>query len=192
MPNESAKRPGGRSSRVKAAVFEAVETLLTERPGELPSMAEIAKHAGVNPTSLYRRWRDVQGLVGEVAVTRLMRELPVPDTGSLREDLLAWAWSAARSLSSRRDLSLLRIVGATPPIGAGPTELRKAPIGRRIEELEAMLTRGRARGEKAPPVMDVLELVLAPIYLAALFVGPIEDMRYVAKLVDRALRLASS
>src|ERR1700677_3732726 len=98
MPKPS-KRPGGRSSRVRKAVFEAVEGLLVERPGDLPSMADIAGRAGVNPTSLYRRWHDVRILAGEVAVERLMRDLPVPDTGSLRDDLIGWGAAAARGLS---------------------------------------------------------------------------------------------
>jgi len=184
------KRPGGRSSRVRKAVFEAVEGLLVERPGDLPSMASIAERAGVNPTSLYRRWRDVRILAGEVAVDRLMRELPVPDTGSLREDLIGWGASAARGLSTRRSVSLLRIMAATPP--SGETDLRKLPIARRLEELDAMLSRAKKRGEPTPVLGDVLELVLAPIYLAALFLGPIRDTRDVARLVDRAIALQAT
>jgi hypothetical protein len=38
--------------------------------------------------------------------------------------------------------------------------------------------------------MDVLELVLAPIYLHGLFLGPLRDAS-VDRLVDRALALAS-
>src|SRR5277367_4263928 len=109
-----ATRPGGRSSRVKEAVFAAVEALLAENPNDLPSMTAIAERAGVSPTSLYRRWGEVRLLAGAVAVDRLMQELPVPDTGSLREDLIGWASAAARSLSNRRDQALLRIMTAAP------------------------------------------------------------------------------
>jgi AcrR family transcriptional regulator len=183
-----ASRPGGRSLRVKAAVFAAVDSLLAENPNELPSMAVIAERAGVSPTSLYRRWGEARLLVGAVAVDRLMRELPVPDTGSLRGDLIGWASAAAHSLSNRRDIALLRIMTAAPASGAGdPHDL---PIGRRLGEVEAMLARGQARGEATPPVMAVLEIVLAPIYLHALFLGPIAGGEAIARLVDRALALA--
>jgi len=184
-----ATRPGGRSSRVKEAVFAAMEALLAENPSDLPSMAAIAERAGVSPTSLYRRWGEVRLLAGAVAVERLMHELPVPDTGSLREDLIGWASAAARSLSNRRDLALLRIMTAVPAAGSAG-DPRDLPIGRRIGELEAMLARGKARNEPTPPMMDVLELVLAPIYLHALFLGPMEGGNAVARLVDRALSLA--
>jgi AcrR family transcriptional regulator len=187
------KRPGGRSSRITQAVFDAVESLLAEAPSEIPSMAEIAQRAEVNPTTLYRRWTDARELVGEVAVSRLMRDNPVQDTGSVRGDLIRWGNSVARSLSTRRNITLLRILTATPTAGAAVSDmrsLRELPIGRRIVELETVLARGKKRGEITPKVMDVLELVLAPIYLHGLFLGPLRDAS-VDRLVDRALALAS-
>ena len=185
------KRPGGRSLRVKDAVFAAVEALLAENPNEVPSMAAIAERAGVSPTSLYRRWGEARLLAGAVAVDRLMQDLPVPDTGSLRGDLIGWASAAAHSLSNRQDLALFRILTAVPAAGASAEALLDLPIGRRIAELEAMLARGRARSETTPGMMDVLELVLAPIYLHALFLGPMAGGDGVARLVDRVLALAA-
>jgi AcrR family transcriptional regulator len=180
-------RPGGRSSRVKAAVFAAVEEILAEAPDEMPSMAAIAERAKVNTTSLYRRWADARVLLSAVAVDRLMRNHPIADTGSVRGDLIAWGNGVARSLSTRRNIALLRMLTATPA-GARAAELQDLPIARRAAELEAVLERGRKRGELTPKVMDVLELVLAPIYLHGLFLGPLRDPA-IDRLVDRALLL---
>jgi AcrR family transcriptional regulator len=193
MPKSPSKRPGGRSTRITRAVFEAVESLLAEAPAEIPSMALIADRADVNPSTLYRRWTDARVLVGAVAVDRLMRDNPVQDTGSVRGDLIRWGNSVARSISTRRNIALLRILTATPASGAGVSHLRNLrdlPIGRRVAELELVLARGKKRGEITPKVMDVLELVLAPIYLHGLFLGPLRDPS-VDRLVDRALALAS-
>jgi AcrR family transcriptional regulator len=154
-------------------------------------MAAVAERAKVNPTSLYRRWRDVRLLAGAVAVDRLMRELPVPDTGSLRNDIIGWAASVARSLSTRRNVAMLRIMTAVPEPSKDSTDLNELPIGRRARELEAMLTRGKKRGEKTPELVDIFELVLAPIYLRALFLGPIKSVGGVERLVDRALALTA-
>jgi AcrR family transcriptional regulator len=187
------KRPGGRSRRVTEAVFEAVESLLAEAPSEIPSIPAIAQRAKVNPTTLYRRWIGARELVGAVAVSRLMRDNPVHDTGSVRGDLIRWGNSVARSLSTRRSITLLRILTATPSAGARVLDmrsLRDLPIGRRVVELETVLARGKKRGEIIPKVMDVMELVLAPIYLHGLFLGPLRDAS-VDRLVDRALALAS-
>jgi hypothetical protein len=53
-----------------------------------------------------------------------------------------------------------------------------------------MLARAAKRGERTPSIIDVLELVLAPIYLHALFLGPISNPSGVDRIVDRALALA--
>ncbi len=190
MEKAPVSRPGGRSLRVQEAVFGAMEALLTENDGDMPSMAAVAARAQVNPTSLYRRWRDIRFLAGAVAVDRLMRDLPVPDTGSLRGDLTGWAASAAASLGTHYNVTLLRILTAVPQSGGTATDLHDRPIGRRVRELEIMLARAAPRGETAPPVMDVLQIVLAPIYLRALFLGPIESTDGVEGLVDRLLTMA--
>jgi AcrR family transcriptional regulator len=190
MVKHSGTRPGGRSRRVREAVFAAVEDLLTESPGELPPLAVIAARAGVNPTSLYRRWRDARTLAGEVAVARLMRELPVPDTGSVRGDLVGWAVSTALSLATPGDVALLRILTAAPRPEGNVSNLHDLPIGPRVAELEAMLARGAARGERVPTIGDVLEIVLAPLYLRAFFIGPFDSTEGIERLVDRLLDLS--
>jgi AcrR family transcriptional regulator len=185
------RRPGGRSGRIKEAVFAAVGALLQEHPAELPAMAAIAERAEVNPTSLYRRWGDVSRLVGEVAVDRLMREHPIRDTGSVRGDLVVWGIGVARGVSSRGNLTLLRILTAVPAEPADFEDIRSRPMGARLAELEKVLRRGQARGECVPTIGDVLEIVLAPIYLHGLFLGPMNrPTAGVQKLVDRALALA--
>jgi AcrR family transcriptional regulator len=172
MTKSRDSRPGGRSTRVREAVFSAVEALLDENPGDMPTMAAIAAREQVNPTSLYRRWSDVRMLVGAVAVERLMREYPMPDTGSLRGDLVAWAKAAAASIGSRRNIALLRILTAVPLEGVRQNYVDNLPIGQRVKEIEAMLTRAAKRGEATPTIQDILELVLGPIYLRGLFLGP--------------------
>ena len=191
MADKATSRPGGRSQRVQAAVFAAMEELLVENPGDLPALTTVAARAGVNPTSLYRRWRDARALAGAVAVARLMREHPVPDTGTLRGDLIGWAAAAAQSLGTRENVALLRILTASPRLDGAGTDLRALAIAPRTAELEAMLERATHRGEPAPSILDVLEIVLAPIYLHAFFLGPIESADGVDRLVDRLLAITS-
>jgi len=192
MTNLSPKRPGGRSNRVKTAVFDAVEALLAEKQGEFPSMGEIAERAGVNTTSLYRRWGDTRNLLADVAIERLMRDQPIPDIGSVRDDLVAWAISIACATGNPGGLQLLRVMALDSHTAQQETEIMKTPIGRRIAELDAMLDRGHQRGEVVPTVQDVIEIVLAPLYLHALFMGKIDKPAGVARLVDRALLLAKN
>src|SRR5581483_3234924 len=83
------RRPGGRSARVQVAVFEATFQLLEERGYEGLSMASIAERAAVHETSLYRRWKTKERLVLDAVNHRVAQEIPVPDTGALRSDLIA-------------------------------------------------------------------------------------------------------
>jgi AcrR family transcriptional regulator len=184
-------RPGGRSARNKAAVFEATAALLAERGYEAVTMTDVAQRAGMAATSLYRRWGDVRALIMEVAVEKLMRERPLPDTGSLRGDLLAWARPIAASLASREGSSFFRaVIATTTPAGADGS-LRHAAMKRRREQMEMMLERARQRGAKPPDVDELLDHVLAPLYMRALFGRPLSKA-VADRLVDRLVTRSQS
>ena len=179
-------RPGGRTAQTRAAVFAAAEELLREKEPGAISMVEIAGRAGVAPTSLYRRWGDVRTLLTEVAVDGLMRDTPLPNTGSLRGDLSAWARNIAASLSNPQGPVFFRVyVGAVPRTGEEAAGRIQAMRGR-IEEIAAMLERARARGETAPDVFEVTDHLLAPLYIRALFGAPASET-IADELVDYVL-----
>ena len=144
------RRPGGRTAKTKISVFEAVTTLVAERGYGALNMTDITERAGVAATSLYRRWGDVRVLVMEVAVERLMQERPLPDTGALLQDLRTWARSVAASLSSPEGSAFFQaFIAAALPTGSHGAA-RTAALKPRVAQLEAMLDRARARGERAP------------------------------------------
>jgi AcrR family transcriptional regulator len=180
-------RPGGRTARTKTAVFEAVTALVLERGHVGVTMTDIADRAGVAATSLYRRWGDVRALIMEVAVEQLMRDRPLPDTGSLAGDLRKWARSIASSLKSPEGSSFFTAFVATamPPGAAGPT--RTAALQRRLDQVATMLERARARGEKPLPLADVMDHLLAPLYARALFGAPASEA-FAERLVERLLK----
>ena len=180
-------RPGGRSARNKAAVFEAAAALLAERGHEAVTMTDIAERAGVAATSLYRRWGDVRALVMEVAVEQLMRERPLPDTGSLRGDLRGWARPIAISLASREGSSFFRAVIATSPPAGADSSMRSAALKRRGEQMAMMLERSRKRGERPPGVAELMDHVLAPLYMRALLGMPL-NKAVADRLVERLLK----
>jgi AcrR family transcriptional regulator len=181
------RRTGGRSARVRAAIFEAAAALLAVKtPAEL-TMVDIAERAGVAATSLYRRWGDVQALLMDVAIDRLMRDSPLPNTGSLRDDLLTWAKRMATSLARPNKSVFVRVLLATAPIPETNLVARRAALLRRRNEIESMLDRARQRGETAPRIGEVMDYILAPLYLRMLLGTPI-GKGYAKGLVDRLLR----
>ena len=179
-------RPGGRSTRIRAAVFNAADALLAvKKPAEV-TMLDIAERAGVAASSLYRRWGDVQALLMDVATDRLMRDSPLPDTGALRGDLLGWAKSVATSLANPDSSVFVRVFLATAPTPETNAAARGEALIRRRDEIEALLERARQRGEPAPQVGEVIDCILAPLYLRMLFGTP-EGEGYATDLVDRLL-----
>ncbi len=174
-------RPGGRSARVRDAVHEAVVELLAA--GEIDAaIPKIAERAGVNPTSIYRRWGSRDHLLLDAAVTRLRATSPIPDTGSLRGDLAGWAEGVERAMRDSRGQILLRALVATMAPDQEPVEYLRA----RGDDLQAALDQAAARGEAVPTVDEVLDFVLAPLYLRVLFRRPVEPGTG-ARLVERLL-----
>ena len=176
-------RTGGRSARVRAAIFEAVAALLAVKNPADVTMVEIADHAGVAATSFYRRWGDVQALLMDVAIGELMRDKPLPDTGSLRGDLVTWTKLMATSLAKPNKSVFVRVLLATV---SSNSDGRRAALIRRRDEIEALLARARQRGEIAPRVDEVIDHVLAPLYLRMLLGAPL-DKGHAKALVDRLL-----
>src|SRR3954451_5268102 len=80
-------RPGGRTARVRAAVLAAVEAELAERGYDGLSIDGVAARSGVHRTTVYRRWRTVDGLLVDLLATAADDAWAPTDTGSLEGDL---------------------------------------------------------------------------------------------------------
>ena len=116
-----ARRPGGRSARVGAAVHQAVTELVSERGYGNFTVGEIAARAGVADTSIYRRWGSLQALLADVALTRLNAQSPMPDTGSLAGDLRTYAANVAREITGPDGLALCAWPSRCQAGSAGPS-----------------------------------------------------------------------
>src|ERR1700759_1073455 len=110
--HEVRRRTGGRSARVREAVLHATLDALSEHaPGAL-TISEIARRAGVHATSIQRRWGSKENVVLD-ALTSLSRErLPIPNTGSLRGDLIAFSRSMTHYLASVEGGTVARTLAA--------------------------------------------------------------------------------
>jgi AcrR family transcriptional regulator len=181
------RRPGGRSARVREAVHHAVTDLVAERGYGTFTVGEVAARAGVADTSIYRRWGDLESLTIDVAITRLTAQSPIPDSGSLERDLRAYASKVAEDLTGPDGVAVLRLVIALQAAGENGARARDAFLAERSRQLQDMLDRARARGEDPPEVLDVLDHILAPMYIRVLFgAGPLTPA-YVDGLVDRLM-----
>lgn len=109
-----ALRSGGRSERIREAIFEAVSSLyVSHRP--LPTMAAVAKQAGVPKSTLYRHWDNIEALIFDYGSTRVSRGLEIPDTGSLEADLRLLATNSYAFLSSVEGRHAVNMLKAAAP-----------------------------------------------------------------------------
>ncbi|MEU6331385.1 TetR/AcrR family transcriptional regulator [Streptomyces sp. NPDC047049] len=93
------RRPGGRTARTRAAVRDAVLAGLTEHGYPGLTVEYVAEHSGVHKTTLYRRWKDVEGLVADALDLAGEDSWVPPDTGSLEGDLRALAREVVASFT---------------------------------------------------------------------------------------------
>ncbi|MCU1639984.1 MAG: transcriptional regulator [Nocardia sp.] len=193
--NESAvrPRPGGRSARVREAVFDAAVAVLAEQGPAGFTVGEVARRAGVHETSIYRRWGTREGLAVEALLDRSRRELPIPDTGSLREDLAAYAAELIvflRAPLGRALMHTLTMAADNPTVVAARDEFWAG----RFELAGVMVERAVARGEvpEGTDSRSVLELLIAPLHFRMQATGEplgIDLADHLADLVVRAFSL---
>src|SRR5688500_3299261 len=93
----SRRRPVGRGPKLRKAVLAATLLELADRGYAALSIEDVARRAGVNKTTVYRRWGDRQSLVVD-ALTDEMAVVTIPDTGTIEGDLRAWVLSLIRAL----------------------------------------------------------------------------------------------
>ncbi|MFC5907077.1 TetR/AcrR family transcriptional regulator [Streptacidiphilus monticola] len=181
----SGTRPGGRSARVQAAVHQAVAELVAEQGPDQLTIPAVAARAGVNPTTVYRRWGDVSQLLQSVAVTRLRPHDPAPDTGDLRADLTEWAERTLASITHPEGLALLR-----GSISRSASDRTPNPcLDARALQIATILAHADARGEPHPTQQEAMDHLLAPLFFRVLLALEPTDAPYarslVADLLDR-------
>ncbi|MEW2341904.1 TetR/AcrR family transcriptional regulator [Streptomyces griseoaurantiacus] len=179
MSTRQRVRPGGRSARVQASVHTAVRELLEERGREALTVPLVAQHAGVTPSTIYRRWGNLQELLSDVAVERLRPDAAPEDHGDLRSDLTAWAEQFLDEMTSASGRAYVRdaLLGDPDGDNAGQCSAYAA------EQINVILARAADREEKTPDVETVLDRVVAPMMYRILFRPAGLDAAYARRLV---------
>ena len=180
------RRPGGRSARVRAAAIAATLAELAESGYSALSLESVARRAGVHKTTLYRRWGTREDLVLEAMLERAGERISVPDTGSLREDLLELARTAAANAAGPEVAAMARAVVAQMPHDERLAAANHRFWDERLAFDSVIIEQAIERGEVAPDTQprQVIESVLGPIHLRLLLTGePINDA-FLSRIVD--------
>ena len=148
-------RPPGRprSADADRAILRATVDLLAEGGYSGVTMEGVAARAGVGKATVYRRWRSKSALVVDAVSACRDRRWQPPDTGSARDDLLAFVRGfrdVLRSSDAGRLMpALVAELARSPELAAAFRDGFVQP--RRARVLEAV-RRGVERGEVRPEV----------------------------------------
>ncbi|WP_426977566.1 TetR/AcrR family transcriptional regulator [Pseudarthrobacter sp. O4] len=183
------KHPRRRGAALNAAIFDAALAEIAEAGYGALTMDRVAERARASKASLYRRWPGRVRLVMDAVYHALPGETPLPDTGSLRDDLLAVMHQTARQLDGPAGLALRGLLGETlqnPAVGA---EVREYSRGNSTEIIRELVNRAIARGECDPAVATDRRIETGPALLRQRFIftdEPISD-QYLEEIVDQVL-----
>jgi AcrR family transcriptional regulator len=181
-------RTGGRSARVREAVLSAVLHELDVNGYAALSVEAVAARAGVNKTTIYRRWPTLDDLLVDALTEWSHDAIPGHDTGNIETDLLTLGRELADQLNGGIGRQIVAVV-----LTAG---LRSAQLGeatRRYFDQQAaratpIVSKAIDRGE-LPADTDTNALLTtfrAPLFYRMVTTGdPIDDA-----LIAQATRVA--
>jgi AcrR family transcriptional regulator len=187
MARRTTKEPKQRGEPVVRRVLEVTLEQLAAHGFERLSVPEIAASAGLNKTSVYRRWPTKGALVRDALGASMGHTTTLPDSGDLRTDLLILARAALGFVESPLGLAVLRTLLSE---GANPEVREVATMMFQQQESDGpalVFARAIARGEIAQET-DV-RLVLTTVAGSLMHRVLIEQVTITNEFVERLIDL---
>ncbi len=184
------RKPGRpRDARADDAILHAVVELLVEEGFGGLTIDAVAHRAGVGKATIYRRWPGKEQLVLD-ALAATKEQMEMPDTGSLREDLLQVHGAMREPINQQTVVRLLPALAAEAAVNPELAVRLQAFIADRREPSLAALERGRARGEvRADVDLDhCIDLLTGPLLYRLFFRGGEVTHELIASNIDLVLR----
>jgi AcrR family transcriptional regulator len=180
-------RPAGGSAALVGAILSAtLDRLGCDGYANL-SIDEVAQVAGVNKTTIYRRWPTKSDLVIAAIVASRTNAPPFRPTGHFRRDLIALLRSKARLVATPRQRAICYAINDLDPAisDALVSELRR----HRYTIPRDFVEHGIATGE-LPRGIDadvIAELLLAPIFHRSLVMCEPVPQSFIEQIVGIVL-----
>ena len=183
------RRPGGRTARNRAAIFEATLAELALRGYSDLSLDAIAAHAGVHKTTIYRRWPTRDQLIAAAFMDTAVRHLEVADTGNIDRDARALARSVAATL---RQPIVAAAIRATLSLNSPDVrgEIARRFWGSREAAVGPLVERAIDRGQLpvGTKASELIAAIAAPLYFRLL----VSDQALTPTAADTAAAAALS
>lgn len=140
-----------RGAALEGALLDAAWDELTERGYDDMTIDAVAARAGTSRAVLYRRWPNKQELVLAALAHEVDKDVvAVPDTGSLREDVIELLRQGNKLRVGLVAALMTRLGGFYQQTGRSLDDLRASVQGDRDGVLEQVIRRAIDRGEIQP------------------------------------------
>lgn len=151
MSKQSETPSRRRGPQLEAAILAAAWEQLIDEGHERFTIDAVAQRANTSKHVLYRRWENREELLRATIQQRgSSAPIPLPDTGSLRDDLLTALSAANNEHGNLAALATAMLAGHYTDIGLTPSEIRSALVGDRVSTVEQIIEHAVARGEIDP------------------------------------------
>ncbi|MBF8188435.1 TetR/AcrR family transcriptional regulator [Nonomuraea sp. K274] len=189
MVTDHRKLPRRRGEALSAAIYRAVLDELAEVGYAGLTMERVAERAKASKASLYRRWPTRIELVMDAVYHELPTPESTPDTGNLRDDLVAMLGRVATALSGPAGEAMRGLLGEALRGESPLSALRENSQGAARKMVAEVVRRAVDRGEVDPEAVTPRRLDAGHALLRHhfLFQGtPIPD-ELVVEIVDEVL-----
>jgi AcrR family transcriptional regulator len=159
-PDPDTPRRRRRGAELEAALLEATWEELVQTGFAKLTMESIAARANTGIAVLYRRWANKDEIVlAALEHQRITHPLDIPDTGSLREDLLGTLTAMARARTAFWAVAAATAFsGLLASTGMTPAQARNHILGTtKVSRVQVVYHRAHDRGEidldRIPPAV---------------------------------------
>jgi AcrR family transcriptional regulator len=184
-----AKAGRPRDPRLDDALLEAARDVFLERGYQHASLSEVARRAGVGTPAIYRRWRTKADIAIDI-VEHESRPDPIPDSGSIRDDLVSFLELRLRTWST--PLFTQIVAPVVLEASADPQtkhQIRERFIEYREPNVEARIhkaiTSGDLRDDTDPG--RLVDLLMGTITMPLLFAQDLPHESEAQVIVDQVL-----
>ncbi|AIQ73480.1 MULTISPECIES: TetR/AcrR family transcriptional regulator [Paenibacillus] len=184
------KRGRPRNVETEKSILTASYDLLLENGFGAVTVEKIADRAKVSKATIYKWWPNKAAVVMDGFLSSAADRLPVPDTGSVFDDILMHATNLSRFLISREGKIITEIIGEGQMDSGLAEAYRTRYFQPRRLEARLLMERGVQRGELKDnlDIEVITDLIYGPIFYRLLVTGQPIDDAYVQQLVRYAFQ----
>lgn len=179
----TAKRGRPRNVETQNAILAASYELLLEHGFGAVTIEKIAERAKVSKATIYKWWPNKGAVIMDGYMSAATARLPVPDTGSVFEDVRIHASNLVDFLSSREGKVITQIVGEGQSDPGLAEEYRTRYIQPRRREAWGIFEKGIERGQlkKDCDIGLCIDLVYGAMFYRMLVTGEPIDTEFVQR-----------